>query len=193
MKARGTTSDRGSLLARVVALYQLKITLSGCRPPVWRRVVVRSDITLARLHEAIQLVMGWRNCHLHQFMSGSGFLRTFYGVPNPDCGAEVQDETRFRLAGVAPAAKRKFTYEYDFGDSWDHEILVEKILPPDPAFKHPLCLAGANACPPEDCGGFMGYANLLEALADPRHEEHDEMTEWIGCPWDPERFNLEEV
>ncbi len=176
---------------RGVALYQLKITLKRCHPAIWRRVVVRADITLARLHEVIQAVMGWGNYHLHQFSSGGGFARTYYGVPDPEFGSEMLDERRFRLGGVAPLVKRKIIYEYDFGDSWEHEVLVEKILPADAAFKHPVCLAGANACPPEDCGGFMGYANLLEALTNPKHAEHDDMKGWIGGNWDPTRFDLD--
>ena len=147
---------------------------------------------LNRLHDLIQIVMGWTNSHLHQFIVG----RTFYGAPDPefgDTGMEMLNEKRFTVADLAPAAKKKFIYEYDFGDGWQHEVLVEELLPADAAFKHPVCLAGENACPPEDCGGMGGYYDLLEILADPKHPEHEEMKEWIGGDWDAQRFNLNAV
>jgi hypothetical protein len=173
-----------------VPLYQLKITLRWTKPPIWRRVVVRRDMTLDRLHQVIQIVMGWTNSHMHHFNVGD----TFYGQPGPefsDMGGETLNEKGFKLAEIAPAVKNKFIYEYDFGDGWQHEVVVEKVLPPDPAFKHPTCLAGANACPPEDCGGPPGYYSLLQTLADPKHPEHAEMTEWIGGKWDAARFALD--
>ena len=95
------------------------------------------------------------------------------------------------MTDLAPGAKQKFIYEYDFGDSWEHEVLVEEVLPPDPDFKHPVCLGGANACPPEDCGGSPGYAEFVDAMADPKHEQHEEMKEWVGGAWDATRFSLE--
>ena len=173
-------------------LYQLKITLRECKPPIWRRIVVRADMKLDRLHRVIQTAMGWSDCHLHQFVAG----RVFYGVPDrerDDFGTETLNEKRYTVADLAPGAKQKFIYEYDFGDSWEHEVLVEQVLPPDADFKHPVCLAGANASPPEDCGGIPGYYDLLAALADPKHEQHDEMKEWVGGAWDATRFSLEDV
>jgi hypothetical protein len=183
--------DRGG-----VPLYQLKLTLKWSKPPIWRRVLVRGDMTLDRLHNVIQIAMGWTDSHLHQFMGGSGFARTFYGRPDPefaDMGCEMLNEKRYTVGDLAPAAKRKFIYEYDFGDSWQHEVVAEKILPPDAAFKHPVCLAGANACPPEDCGGIGGYYNLLEILADPKHPEHTDMKEWIGGKFDATEFSRQGV
>lgn len=177
-------------------LYQLKITLKRFKPPIWRRVVVPGAMRLDRLHAVIQIAMGWTNSHLHQFIGGSGFARTYYSTPDPESagmGSAKLNEKRYSVADLAPAAKRKFIYEYDFGDGWEHEILVEKILPADPGFKHPVCLAGRNACPPEDCGGVYGYADLLDALEDSRHERHEEIQEWIGDNWDASAFNLEET
>jgi hypothetical protein len=177
-------------------LYQLKITLKWSKPPIWRRVVVRADVTLDWLHDVVQIVMGWTNSHMHQFIAGRGFAVTYYGRPNPefaDMGQEMLNERRHTVADLAPAAKRKFTYEYDFGDSWCHEVVVEKILPPDVSFKHPVCLAGANACPPEDCGGMDGYYNLLEVMADPKHPEHTHMKEWLGGEFDATEFCLDGV
>lgn len=168
-------------------LFQLKITLKYSRPPIWRRVVVRSDMRLDRLHTVIQLVMGWINDHLHQFTVG----QACYGEPDPDSG--TLNEKRYTLRDLAPAAKKKFIYDYDFGDSWEHEVKVEKVLPADHNFKHPVCVGGENACPPEDCGGIPGYYRLLEILADPKNPEHEEMKEWVGEELDPTRFNCEEA
>jgi pRiA4b ORF-3-like protein len=171
-------------------LRQLKITLRFSNPPIWRRVVVRADMTLDRLHHVIQTSMGWTNSHLHQFRLG----RVYYGILDGEFdgfGIEMLNEKQYTVADLAPVAKKKFIYEYDFGDSWEHEILVEKVLSPDPAIKHPVCLAGANACPPEDCGGIPGYYQLLAALADPKHEQHHEMKEWVGGEWDASLFDLE--
>ncbi|OQB92944.1 MAG: Plasmid pRiA4b ORF-3-like protein [Verrucomicrobia bacterium ADurb.Bin118] len=179
-----------------VPLYQLKITLKWSKPPIWRRVVVRADMTLDRLHDIIQIAMGWTDSHLHQFIAGSGVSRTYYGRPNPefaDMGSEMLNEKRYSVADLAPTAKRKFIYEYDFGDGWEHDVVVEKILPPDPAFKHPMCLAGANACPPEDCGGIGGYYNLLKILRDPQHPDHADMKDWIGGDLNAEEFSVEGV
>lgn len=175
-----------------VPLYQLKITLKWSKPAIWRRVVVRADMKLDRLHEVIQCAMPWTNSHLHQFILG----RTYYGKPDREfggMGSEMLNEKRYTLAQIAPAAKKKFIYEYDFGDGWHHDVVVEKILSPDASFKHPVCLAGANACPPDDCGGIPGYYNLLETLADPKHPDHDQMKEWIGGEWDAARFDLEDT
>lgn len=170
-------------------LYQLKITLKWSKPAIWRRVVVRGDMTLDRLHGVIQTVMGWTNSHMHQFIVG----RTYYGKPVPQgmgFGSETLNERRYTVADLAPAARKKFVYEYDFGDGWEHEVVVEKVLPPDAGFKHPVCLAGANACPPDDCGGIPGYYNLLEAVGDPGHPEHAALKEWLGGGFDPAHFDL---
>jgi hypothetical protein len=177
-------------------LYQLKITLKWSKPPIWRRVVVRGDMTLDRLHNVIQIAMGWTDSHLHQFVVGSGLARTCYGRPDPefaDLGTETLNEKRYTVGDLAPVAKRKFIYEYDFGDSWHHEVVAEKILPADPAFRHPVCLAGAKACPPEDCGGIGGYYNLLGILADPKHPEHEDMKEWIGGELNTEQFSMDDI
>jgi hypothetical protein len=173
-------------------LFQLKITLKWSKPPIWRRVVVRSDLRLDRLHTVIQAVMPWTNSHLHQFMVG----RTYYSQPDPDfqgMGIELLNEKSHTLADIAPAAKKKFIYEYDFGDGWEHEVVVEKALPADASFKHPVCLAGENACPPDDCGGMGGYYRLLEVLADRKHPEHRDLKEWIGGEWDPTQFDVNET
>jgi hypothetical protein len=170
-------------------VYQLKITLRNFRPPIWRRVLVPASITLYKLHQIIQVAMGWTDSHLHQFIIG----REYYSIPSPDDWEPVKDERRYRLYQIAPAEKSKFVYEYDFGDSWEHEILVEKIVPAEPGKKYPVCVAGKRACPPEDVGGVWGYAEFLEAISNPDHEEHESYLEWAGGEFDPEAFDIEVV
>ncbi|MCF7732997.1 MAG: plasmid pRiA4b ORF-3 family protein [Akkermansiaceae bacterium] len=125
------------------------------------------------------------------------FTTRYFGENPPDFddfdGFDIEDEREFSLAGLAPAARKKLRYEYDFGDGWLHEILVEKLLPPDPAMRHPVCTAGKNACPPEDCGGIYGYYDVLAAVNDPKHPEHEERLEWLGGSFDPESFDLDAV
>jgi hypothetical protein len=169
-------------------IYQLKITLRDSKPPIWRRVQVPADITLGRLHQVIQVAMGWSSSHLHQFRAG----RDYYSDPEFQLD-DARSERQVKLSKVAPREKSKLGYEYDFGDSWEHELLVEKILQPEPGARYPRCIAGKRACPPEDCGGIWGYAELLEALADPAHPEHDEQRELVGDELDPEAFDLDEV
>ena len=172
-------------------IYQLKVTLKEAKPPIWRRFQMAAEATLADLHPILQRVMGWESYHLHQFRVG----RELFGVPDPHdpFGGDVTDERKVPLREVLPGAKAKLRYEYDFGDGWDHEVVLEKILPPDPAAELPRCLAGKRACPPEDCGGVWGYAELLDAVSDPNHPEHEEMLEWLGEGFDPEEFDPEAV
>ncbi len=171
-------------------IYQLKITLQHLHPPIWRRVLVADNTTLAKLNFIIQIAMGWTNSHLHDFTLRGGR----YSEPSPDDWEPVKDEARFTLREVAPRARTKIVYQYDFGDSWYHDVVVEKSrLPVEPKMKYPVCVAGQYACPPEDVGGVWGYANFLEALADPDHPEHEMYTEWIGGEFDPEAFDLNAV
>ena len=174
--------------AKPTAIYQLKMTLRYTRPPIWRRVEVQSDITLAKLHRIVQTAMGWYDSHLHQFIVGD----TYYGVPSIDDLSEVKDERKVRLDQILSRPGRKIVYEYDFGDGWEHDIVLEKVVPSERAVRYPRCTGGARACPPEDCGGTGGYENFLSAICDPDHEEHEEMLEWIGGEFDPEAFELED-
>jgi hypothetical protein len=167
-------------------IYQLKITLKDSQPPIWRRVEVPDTVTLAQLHQIIQAAMGWYDSHLHQFTIG----RVRYGVPDPDDFEEVRDERRARLNQILTAPKQKLVYEYDFGDGWEHIVLLEKVISPEQGTNYPRCTAGKRACPPEDCGGVWGYESLLEAIRDPEHPEHTEMLEWAGEEFDPELFDL---
>jgi hypothetical protein len=171
-------------------VYQLKITLKGIRPPIWRRIHVPGDVTLYRLHQVLQVVMGWQDYHLHWFI----IRGTHYGVPDPEFDEPmVISERRVRLGQLIVREKEKFVYEYDFGDDWRHEIVVERILPAELENPGPTCLAGKRRAPPEDCGGIGGYEHLLEVLANPDDEEHDEMLVWAGEDFDPEHFDLAHV
>jgi len=170
-------------------IYQLKVTLRGSRPPIWRRVLVPGKFSLHKLHQAIQLVMGWTESHLHQFIIDG----QYYSIPSSEDYEPVRDERRHSLSQIATREKRKFFYEYDFGDSWEHEIVVEKILSPESGVKYPACIKGKRACPPEDIGGLWGYETFLEAIGDPHHEEHDSYLEWVGGDFDPEACDLGEI
>jgi tetratricopeptide (TPR) repeat protein len=171
---------------------QLKIVLRGVRPPVWRRVVVPDYLTLGEFHDVIQDVMGWYNCHLHQFeVNGRVYSDPSFEL---DMGFfDVENEDRVRLGQVLSVSGDKIFYEYDFGDGWQHVVTLEKELPPDSAGPLMVCLKGKRACPPEDCGGPWGYEHLLEVLSDPEHEEYEDMTEWAGDYFEPEEFDLEFV
>ncbi|MFL7809361.1 MAG: plasmid pRiA4b ORF-3 family protein [Anaerolineae bacterium] len=172
-------------------IYRIKITLEGSKPPIWRRLLVRSDVTLADLHRIIQTAFGWEDYHLHQFVVGD----THYGEPHPDYldYMDMRDEREVTLGQVAPGEGHRFVYEYDFGDDWRHQVLIEKVRPAEPDQAYPVCIAGRRAGPPEDVGGIWGYGYFLEAIQDPEHEEHTDYLEWIGGEFDPEAFHLEEV
>ena len=170
-------------------IYQLKITLRESKPPIWRRVLVEGAINLYELHEIIQIAMGWTDSHLHQFIIGE----ECYSLPDPDAMRPLKDENCFRLQQIATQEKDKLIYEYDFGDSWEHQVLVEKISPIAPETHYPVCIKGKRACPPEDVGGIWGYEYFLEAMDDPYHQSHKRFMEWWGQPFDSEAFDLEET
>jgi Plasmid pRiA4b ORF-3-like protein len=170
-------------------VYQIKVTLRGSKPPIWRRIQVTSGTTLAQLHRILQRVMGWEGSHLYQFVVGG----MEYGDPNMLEEMEGEDARRVTLATLVRGEKAKFHYEYDFCDGWDHELRIEKVLPFEAGKRYPVCLTGKRACPPEDCGGIWGYADFLDAIHDPQHPEHEAMLEWIGGEFDPEAFDLDEV
>jgi hypothetical protein len=175
--------------SRTPVVYQIKVTLKGSKPPIWRRMQVTSTTTLAQLHRMLQRVMGWEGSHLYQFVVGG----MAYGDPRMLEEMEGEDARRVTLASLVRGEKAKFLYEYDFGDSWDHELLIEKVLPCEAGKYYPVCLTGKRACPPEDCGGIWGYASFLDAIQDPQHPEHEEMLEWVGGEFDPDGFDLDEV
>ena len=175
-------------------VFQIKITLKYSKPPIWRRVLISSETTLPKLHDIIQAAMGWDNSHLHAF----NIHGEHYSAPSPYDSYHLQEmgmksTNRKKLNTLVSGEGDKFTYEYDFGDSWLHEIKIEKVLPPDPKQTLPVCIKGKRACPPEDIGGVWGYEEFLEAIKDPNHPQHDDYIEWIDGDFDPEAFDLDEV
>lgn len=174
------------------SVYQFKITLKGSKPPIWRRIQVPDNYSFWELHTAIQDAMGWMDCHLHEFIFPS------FRAPNSVCvglpeGNEYLHSTKVKINRFFQQEKDKADYWYDFGDDWFHLVVLEKILPRDPDQKYPVCLAGKLACPPEDCGGIWGYYNLLEAVSNKKHPEHEDATEWLGENFDPLEFDPAEV
>jgi hypothetical protein len=166
-------------------IYQIKITLNDSKPPIWRRLLISSSIRLSELHTVIQIAMGWDNSHLHHFIAHG----EFYGNPEYDAA----DESKVKLDELLQKTKSHILYEYDFGDSWQHKIELEKILPYDVKIQLPSCIKGKRACPPEDCGGIWGYEEFLEVMADPNHPEYAERLEWMGEDFDPEYFQIDEI
>ena len=172
---------------RTASTYQIKITLDESKPPIWRQIRVPGATSLYKLHDILQLVMGWEDGHLHEFIiSGKKYS-------HPDAELEDSlDERKVTLAQLGLSENSSFSYVYDFGDSWKHELLIEKIIPSqDPV--NPMCIAGQRACPPEDCGGMWGYEEFLEAIKDPKHERHEELLDWIGGVFAPESFDLNAI
>ena len=176
---------------RELNAVQLRVSIDLIEPQIWRRLHVPATTTLVQLHEIIQQAFGWWNYHLHQYIVDD----QHYGVPNPEYADELPpmiDERGVTLRAVLGASK--ITYEYDFGDSWEHVIQIESVaVTAEPGIKYPTCVGGERARPPEDCGGTGGYERMLEILADPEHEEHRQMKVWAGKKYDPEAFDLAAV
>ncbi|HID93190.1 MAG TPA: plasmid pRiA4b ORF-3 family protein [bacterium (Candidatus Stahlbacteria)] len=176
-------------------VYQFKITLEGIKPRIWRRIQVPETYTFWDLHVAIQDAMGWLDYHLHEFeiVDPSTGLKVNIGMPDEDFGREILPDWKQKIADYFSMENRSADYVYDFGDNWEHKIRLEKILPRNKNINYPICIKGERACPPEDCGGDLGYARLLEILKNPNHEEYEEMLEWVGGKLDPEHFDPKEV
>jgi hypothetical protein len=179
--------------APVDQIFQIKVTLLGSDPPIWRRLLVPASITLAAFHNVLQIAMGWDSSHMHEFRKG----KQFYGMPNPDERffnvPRTIDDRKVQLDEVLLRVGSNFLYTYDMGDSWEHAIVLEKRLPVDPNLKYPACLGGELASPPEDCGGIYGFYDLLEASRNPEHPRHGELLEWVGEDWNPDAFSLDDV
>jgi hypothetical protein len=173
--------------AQSSSVYLLRITLLEIAPPIWRRILVQGNTKLPDLHLMFQAAMGWYNSHLHLFEVHG----TRYGEPDPDFDDDdTVNEKAVRLDKLLGRKGARMMYLYDFGDGWEHDVRVEDIFPADPKVKYPVCVEGKRACPPEDVGGTWGYAEFLEAIADPKHEEHGRMLEWIGGKFDSEEFDV---
>jgi len=170
-------------------IYQIKVTLRGTQPPIWRRIQVWSNVTLLQLHRILQVAMGWTDSHLHQYRRGS----TYYGTRDPEFGVERESERSKRLGDVLVRPRARMVYEYDFGDGWEHDVILEKIVPVAPGRRFPLVLAGRGACPPEDVGGVGGFYHFLEALENSQHPDHDDMVEWWGETFSAEFPGLDDI
>jgi hypothetical protein len=181
-RARSTAARAGD------AVFQVKVTLRDAKPPIWRRLRLPGSTTLAQLHQVIQVAFGWEDAHLHAFEVGG----RRYSRPDFELWDEAADERKARLRDLAARPGTRLRYTYDFGDSWEHDVLVEDILPSD-GVPHAVCLAGRRAGPPEDCGGVWGYAELCDILGDPNHPDHGEQLEWLGHPHDPDAFDKETI
>ncbi len=177
--------------------FQFRIQLKNVsKPPVWRQVQVPGTFTFDQFHGVIQRCFGWENFHLYQFSpQGFGSYPVISIPSKEDWEQPEMNSMKTKLKEVFKLEKQTFNYIYDFGDDWSHKITLEKILPGE--IESPVCLAGKGACPPEDCGGTWGYENLKTVLADPKHDEYQEMKEWLGLEeeedWDAGEFDLEEV
>jgi hypothetical protein len=173
-------------------IYQIKVTLMGTDPPIWRRLLVPAEMTLEQLHRVLQAAIGWEDCHLHEFHIGKQRFGKSDPMERAFGGARTASERTAVLSTVLGRARAKAIYTYDFGDSWDHEIVVEKCLA-EAERDYPTCVAGERCGPPEDCGGLPGFYNLLDAMSDPGHEQHDELIEWLGYRFDPAAFSVDDV
>jgi hypothetical protein len=171
---------------------QLKLSLRGVsKPAVWRRLLVPADIRLDRLHDVIQTSMGWTDTHLHVFSTTAGD----YGVADPELG--FRNERNAKLGQFLKQPGDRIQYAYDFGDGWEHDIVLEKRVARDSGAQLPACVTGKGACPPEDCGGPWGYTDLKDTLANPHREDHDHLLDWLDLEraeeFDPAACDLTEI
>lgn len=184
------------MLTNFQNVYQFKISLDESTPPVWRRIQVPDTYTFWDLHIAIQNAMGWANSHFSFFeimnpkTSSKDCIKGFKGGPgNEDALVSWKVPLNLYFSNDIKRAH----YRYDFGDSWEHTVLCEKILPREEGVSYPICIAGKSACPPEDCGGIGGYRHLVQIIKNPQHPHHKDLMEWVGLPFDPDAFQAENV
>jgi yecA family protein len=187
-RALGRGNDRSPAVAGPGTVHRLKIRLLDVKPSVWRRLEIASDTQLPEVSRALLTVMGWSDSHLHAFHANG----KSYAAPESGLMGDDLDERRVTIAQLVPQPKDHFLFEYDFGDGWEHRVTVEAIAATDPDVIYPRCLAGARACPPENCGGPLGYIELMRQLRDPSDDEHEAMLEWVG-PIDPDAFSVNAV
>ncbi|MBI4392583.1 MAG: plasmid pRiA4b ORF-3 family protein [Euryarchaeota archaeon] len=175
------------------SIYQLWVSLTDSEPVIWRKVLVDSSFTFADLHVVMQILMDWTDSHLHEFVVGKTHLAHPETIAEDLTDSNAEDSSMFAIRDMVKRAGTRFTYVYDYGDMWVHDVVLEKILPVDPEQIYPVCIGGGRAAPPEDCGGIGGYENLVKILANPKHEEHKEMLDWVGGAWDADRFDLKVI
>jgi hypothetical protein len=171
--------------------FVVRAVLRDINPPIWRRLVVPDNLKLSRFHTVLQKAFGWTNSHLHGFTKDGVSFQPH--DPDPHSEMDYVPYERMRIDVLFKREGDHADYLYDFGDSWEHELTLEKTLPPDKEPKRPACLGGARACPPEDCGGTGGYEALVDAMRNPDHPERESLIEWLGRPFDPEAFDLGKI
>ena len=174
-------------------VYQIKVSLIGAQPAIWRQLLIEPGSSFRDLHRIIQVAMGWQASHLHLFQADDGRL---IGDPAEDFDGMMNflDETTVPVSGVLNREGHQLKYEYDFGDSWEHEVKLEKILPGDQAGPLPRCIKAIRQCPPEDVGGLPGFYDFLEAMDDAAHPEHVAVRDWMGGEWfEPEYVDLGQI
>jgi hypothetical protein len=175
-------------------IYEIKVTLRGVRPPIWRRLHIPATYSFWDLHVAIQDAMGWMDSHLHEFrvVPAPGHPSLSIGIPDED-DFDGDESTlpgwKIPITKFLSVRRKRASYTYDFGDGWEHSVLVEKVLQAVPGARYPACVSGRRHCPPEDVGGVPGYENFLMAIRDPTHEEHESYLTWVDGPYDPEAFD----
>lgn len=179
-------------------IYQIQINLKGSKPKIWRRLLIESDLLLSDFHQIIQVAMGWTDSHLHQFATKKKNYRAKYLYDDIQFDESWDEDIdvdykNTKVSDLLKKEKDKLFYEYDFGDSWEHDIILEKILPKDKNTFYPICLAGKMKCPPEDCGGMSGFEDMLEILKDPSHEEYEEYLVWTGGGFNPKEFDKDAI
>jgi hypothetical protein len=174
-------------------VYQIQISLLRFKPKIWRRVLIQSDMLLSDFHKVIQTTMGWTNSHLHQFIKNE--ICYSERLPDDITWEELGsvDYLNLKVSDLLVREEERIQYEYDFGDGWNHELILEKILYGDNELEFPVCLAGEMNCPPEDCGGISGFANILEILKNPKDEEYESYIVWFGGKFNPAHFNIRKV
>ena len=177
-------------------VYQFKITLKGIKPPIWRRIQVPATYSFWDLHVAIQDSMGWTDTHLHNFeiMNPVKHRREEIGIPDTEFFEnDIKPGWKKKIAKYFSMNNAKAVYVYDYGDNWEHNVVLEKIVPEKAGVQYPVCIKGVRACPPEDCGGPDGYQRFLEIIMDPAHEEYQEMLEWAGGDFNPDDFDPDDL
>lgn len=190
-----------------MGILQVRIGLRGIAPLIWRRLQIPDTYSFWDLHVAIQSAFGWNDSHLHEFTMrapGAGAPPLRFGIPLPDDDLRRPEDRplpgwEHRVSDHVAVGRLDVTYLYDFGDHWEHEVLLEEALEPSPGRRYPRCVAGERAGPPDDCGGPHGYASLLEVLADPEAADHAEMKSWAASikglrgAFDPEAFDEQRI
>lgn len=174
-------------------IIQIKVSLQDTKPLIWRRILVNTETSFFELHHIIQIAMGWKNYHLFEFNLDGYRVGMVNENDYEEGGNELLDSTRTLLTDILSLENDSFNYNYDFGDGWLHEIILEQLVEKKEKIIYPICVDGHLACPPEDCGGIGGFYNMLKILQDKKHPEYRETKAWVGRKYDPEDFDPEKA